>query len=136
MKYVRLVMLFALVSPQALIAGEIAQKLDISSGRRLLSIVLAPASEGKDYRVVDQDSNLDKPFIIYQLFSHHHYGSEFYAVNSFTGDIWDTVSCKQLSGPDLLREQAKIKQQFRDDEVKEYGRLHRLRPVNPGLDPC
>jgi hypothetical protein len=112
------------------------QKLNVNSGQALLVAALAPASEGKDYWVVNRDINLDKPFIIYQVLSHHHYGSEFYAVNAFTGDVWNTLSCMQLANANLLAEQAKIKSQFQGDAIKGYTKLHLLRPINPALELC
>jgi hypothetical protein len=49
----------------------------------------------------------------------------FYAVNPWTGDVWELRECKKLSTPALRRSQAKIRKQFTLDERRRYAKLRR-----------
>lgn len=55
-----------------------------------------------------------------------------YAVNTWTGDVWDVWNCKTatwLTSPRLRMRQAEIKKRFAKQELKQY---ERLRGLNPG----
>lgn len=54
-----------------------------------------------------------------------------YAVNPWTGDVWDFWSCnrvKRLTSPLLRRRQAEIKTRFTTQELQQYDRLRDLDP--------
>ncbi len=54
-----------------------------------------------------------------------------YAVNPWTGDVWDYWSCnrvKRLTSPLLRRRQAEIKTRFSKQELQDYDRLRDLDP--------
>ena len=56
----------------------------------------------------------------------------YFAVNPWTGDVWDMWDCgKQYSTPGLRKAQAVIRKRFSPAELKEYPRL---RDLNPGCD--
>jgi hypothetical protein len=50
------------------------------------------------------------------------------AVNPWTGDVWNIWRCKRLSTALLRQSQAAIRRRFRTDELRQYARLHALRP--------
>jgi hypothetical protein len=50
-------------------------------------------------------------------------------VNPWTGDVWDVWDCRRLSTGHLRRSQAAIRRRFRPGEMRQYARLHRLRPI-------
>lgn len=52
----------------------------------------------------------------------------FFAVNPWTGDVWELRSCKRLSTAILHRSQAEIRKRFAPEERKLHARLGQLHP--------
>jgi hypothetical protein len=52
----------------------------------------------------------------------------YFAVNAWTGDVWNLWGCHRLSTPALRKSQAAIRRRFTLDEMKQYARLRRLKP--------
>lgn len=53
----------------------------------------------------------------------------FFAVNPWTGDVWDLWDCgKRYRTPALRKAQAAIRKRFTPAELKEYPRLRDLKP--------
>lgn len=52
----------------------------------------------------------------------------FFSVNVWTGDVWSGWGCKRISNPTLEQAQAEIKKRFTPEEMKQYSRLHSLKP--------
>lgn len=50
-------------------------------------------------------------------------------VNQWTGDVWDVWMCRRLSTPALRRSLAAIRRRFAANEMRQYARLHALRPI-------
>lgn len=115
-----------LLSSLSVYAGEVPPKVDAQLGDSLVKIAsgLSPG----DYT---QDNEYG--FIIYQIFGNGDCcNSRWYAVNIWTGDVWDTLGCKRMFNTTLMKEQEKIKQRFKKAEMLQYNRLHALRPMDAG----
>jgi hypothetical protein len=69
-------------------------------------------------------------FYSYGLWSVTREGSGgYFAVNPWTGDVWDLWACgKRYSTPALRKAQAAIRKRFTPAEMKEYPRLRDLDP--------
>ena len=52
----------------------------------------------------------------------------FFSVNVWTGDVWSGWACKRISSQALKHSQAQIKKRFTPEEMKQYGKLHALKP--------
>lgn len=51
------------------------------------------------------------------------------SVDPWTGDVWDVWEWKRLSTARLRRSQAAIHRRFRPKKMRQYARLHALRPI-------
>jgi len=52
-----------------------------------------------------------------------------FAVNVWTGDVWDLWDCQLLSSPALQKSKAAILDRYLPRELKFYHQLHKLHPV-------
>jgi hypothetical protein len=52
----------------------------------------------------------------------------YFAVNPWTGDVWGLWGCHRLTSPALRKSQAEIRRRFTREEMKQYAKLHRLKP--------
>ena len=52
----------------------------------------------------------------------------FFSVNVWTGDVWSGWECKRISSPASEQSRAEIKKRFSPDEMKQYSKLHALKP--------
>ncbi|HUC60433.1 MAG TPA: hypothetical protein VMF53_00605, partial [Alphaproteobacteria bacterium] len=52
----------------------------------------------------------------------------YFAVNPWTGDVWNLWGCHKMSTPALRKSQAAIRKRFTADESKHYAELRRLKP--------
>jgi len=81
-----------------------------------------------------QDWNEGDAFAVFEACSVPHNGcSGWIAINMWTGDPWDAWLCKRLPGSNVKRELAGIRDRFTKEELKQYSKLHRLKP--PCLGP-
>jgi hypothetical protein len=55
-------------------------------------------------------------------------GFGFFAVNRWTGDVWDLWGCHELSTLALRKSQRQIRRRFTRHELKQYSRLAQLKP--------
>jgi hypothetical protein len=79
----------------------------------------------------NMSSNFSPPFLVFQGASKPPAEGSFgyFAVNPWTGDVWNLWGCHRLSTPALRKSQAAIRQRFSREELKQYARLRRLKPV-------
>mgnify|MGYP001555261639 FL=1 len=79
---------------------------------------------------VYQEYNKDPHFIIfYGINKSPAEGSfGFYAVNPWTGDVWQLWGCYKLTSPALRKSQAAIRKRFTQAELKHYTELSDLKP--------
>jgi hypothetical protein len=126
--------LCALFSPFAAKAEDVQEKVNIEAGADLVGLAIA----GTIY----QTENFGVPYKRNEMFLVYEIPGEegifaWIAVNPWTGDVWDMNECKLLSNPALQKAQAKIKDQFSAKEIKEYERLHSIKPYREyDLEPC
>ncbi|MGH7059137.1 MAG: hypothetical protein ACREFH_02020 [Stellaceae bacterium] len=106
---------------------RISSKVDETAALRL-------AAEGyfgtdKKLGFLDYDSQSDSFFIFDGLSKPPAEGSfGFFAVNSWTGDVWNLWGCHRLFTPALRKSQAAIRRRFTAQEMKRYDRLRQLKP--------
>lgn len=121
---------------------EIPFKIDASTARRLvLEAIGEDASDlllndSDPMGIYDNDGNLVRtvdgksmspPFFTFTGVSpppaEGFFG--FYAVNPWTGDVWELRDCKRLSTTTLRQSQAEIRKRFTPEERKRYAKLDR-----------
>lgn len=118
-------------------AGEIPEKVSIELGNKLIGIAHGWPPERK-IEPPDGYDGPDDPFYIYQELGQYVGTAGWYAVNPWTGDVWDIMgNCEHLTNSILQKEQEKIKMKFSKSEMKEYKRLNALKPRRMyDLEPC
>lgn len=134
-KVLMLVLCMGCLSTNVL-AETITEKVNVEKGASLIELAMA----GTRY----QGSGFGKPspknreaFLIYQILGKYEGTVAWFAVNQWTGDVWDMDECKLIINPSLQKAQAAIRKQFTGTELKEYQRLHALKPYRMyNLEPC
>lgn len=111
-------------------AEEVERKVDGELGRKLVESIFKRLPPW-----IDEIDTLQE-FIVYDIHGEREGMHDAYGVNPWTGDVWNLWGCKRVSNPAMRKMQAEIKKRFTPEELKQYHRLHLLRPVNVGLDPC
>lgn len=125
-----LVLVFLFVSPCH--AEDIDKKVDAHMGEKLIELLFDHSYEPG----IDEVKGLQKNFLVYAVIGERQGMRGDYAVNPWTGDVWNLWGCKRESNSALRKAQAEIKKRFTLEEMKQYHRFHLLRPVNVGLAPC
>lgn len=126
--FVVIACLFTLYHGASAWGAEVNRKIDQSAAQRL-------AAEGffgsvNDLEYLDPDNNSGPFFVFDGLSKPPAEGSfGFFAVNPWTGDVWNLWGCHRLSTPALRKSQASIRRRFSQAELKEYERLRRLKPI-------
>jgi hypothetical protein len=116
-------------------AGEaqIPRKIDVPTAQRLAAEGDHGSETGLGF--FDYDSgvsrNFTPPFMVFDGLSKPPAEGSFgvFAVNPWTGDVWNLWGCHRLSTPALRKSQAAIRRRFTRDEMKQYARPLRLKPV-------
>jgi hypothetical protein len=126
-------------------AKELPFKIDALTARRLVLEAIGQnashllSNDGDPMEIYDNQGNLVRtvegmstspPFFTFTGISpppaEGSFG--FYAVNPWTGDVWELRDCRRLSTPALRRSQAEIRKRFTPEERRRYAQLrHRLR---------
>ena len=112
-------------------AFAIPFKINESAARRLAAQGYYGSTSGLEY--FDYDSGVSTkfapPFIVFDGLSKPPAEGFFgvFAVNPWTGDVWNLWGCHRLSTPALRKSQAAIRQRFARGEIKEYARLRLLK---------
>jgi len=140
MKAFLISLMLAFLYPYAACAYEIPQKVD-----EKLAIKLAHLATGApiNHIFIDNPDGFDDPvhpFIIYQLIGDHDGTEGWFAINPWTGDVWNIMAgdnCIHYDTPALGKELTKIRARFTKAELREYTRLSELRPGRiSDLEPC
>lgn len=113
-------------------AEEIEKKVDDGMGKNLVRLLLTPSR----ILEIDEAEGLQENFLVYAVIGERQGMKSDYGVNPWTGDVWDLWECKRVTNPALRKAQTEIKKRYTPEELKQYHKLHLLRPVNVGLDPC
>ncbi|HZK90298.1 MAG TPA: hypothetical protein VFC56_09150 [Stellaceae bacterium] len=90
-------------------------------------LVAEGVNQGTTVRNLDYQEHLNHPFFeFYGITEVSSFG--YFAVNPWTGDVWALWGCRRLSTPALRKSQAAIRRRFSPAELRQYPRLHRLKP--------
>lgn len=109
--------------------ADIPWKINKSTAQRL-------AAEGffggakLDRGLFEDDGDSNPPFFVFDGLNRSPVNGSFgfFAVNPWTGDVWNLWGCHKLSTPTLRESQAKIRHRFTATEMKQYAKLSRLKP--------
>jgi hypothetical protein len=132
--YVVLVICCALIRDASAKGPDLPTKIDIPKKidqDQALDLVLA--AEGHDINPAEWefDGDTGAPFLVFLWWPPDPVqGVNAYdAVNPWTGDVWDFITCERMkSTPALRKLQREIRRRFTPAEMKQYQRLHRLKP--------
>jgi hypothetical protein len=83
---------------------------------------------GSDQGPYDYGEGEDKPFYEYECINKYAHSCGYFAVNPWTGEVWDLWSCHKISSAAARRAQRKIRRRFTSEEMKQYRRLSLLKP--------
>ena len=109
-------------------AADIPWKIDEPAAQQL-----AAEANGEAYRP-DQfrksDDRKSAPFFVVDLYAWHaDIGViDSFAINPWTGDVWDLLGCYKLLNYELRQSQLKVRKQFTHEELKHYDELAAIRP--------
>jgi hypothetical protein len=125
----------AIILCHSVVAGEtkIFWKIDEATAQRLAAEAVYGGH--KYLKFFDYDSNMSSnfspPFLVFQGASKPPAEGSFgyFAVNPWTGDVWNLWGCHRLSTPALRKSQAAIRERLGREELKQYTRLRRLKPT-------
>jgi len=113
--------------------AEIIRKIDKTTAQRLAAEAVYGRNEYLEFFEYDSgvSNNFTPPFFAYYGASKPPAEGSFgvFAVNPWTGDVWNLWGCHRLSTPALRKSQAAIRRRFTRDELKQYSRLRRLKPT-------
>lgn len=114
-------------------AKELPFKIDAPTARHLVSEG-AEVIEMVVHDTGDEDRRSAPPFFNFVWQVTPTGGNlGYFSVNPWTGDVWTRWSCKRLSTPALHKSQAKIRKLWTAAELKQYAKLHHLRPACVGF---
>ena len=119
----------AIVACNGVAAGEIRipWKINEFAAQRLAAEGDHGSATGLEY--FDYDRKSGSFFVCNGLTKPPAEGSfGFFAVNPWTGDVWNLWGCHRLSTPALRKSQGAIRRRFGREELKQYARLRRLKP--------
>jgi hypothetical protein len=115
-------------------AGSDRPKISLKTARQLVYEGLRVYSPGSDFTRVDVSrirDNYDREFFYFEATwpnptGSPHLGS--FAVNPWTGDVWNAAGCERLTSASLARLQDGIRKRFGFKE-KEYSALRARKPL-------
>jgi hypothetical protein len=117
----------SIAGPIAGMSANLPPKVDEAMAHRL-----AAEANGPGYKLdwFDYSAAMSPPFFVYDGLNKPPVNGSFgfFAVNPWTGDVWNLWGCHKLSTPALRKSQAEIKKRFTPEELKHYAELSRLRP--------
>ncbi len=110
------------------ILKDIPWKIDEPAAR-----LMAAEAKGDEYRPDQFRVSLrhkSPPFFVLDLLNRPGLKgvAGFYAVNPWTGDVWNLLGCYELMTPDLLVSKLEIRKRFGHEELKHYDELDRIKP--------
>jgi hypothetical protein len=122
----RAVMIIVLIlSPLNVARADIKKKISEKMAYYILSSNFGFGPGGGPY---NYSEGVDKPFYDYECLNLDAHSCGYFAVNPWTGEVWDLWSCHKVSSAVSRRAQRKIKRRFTSEEMKQYRRLSRLKP--------
>ena len=106
-----------------------SHRLGTKEASKLVNEGIRRENSGANIHVVSNP--YDQDFIYFQATWANPVGSPVignFAVNPWTGDVWNTAGCEHLSSPSLKKEQAGIRKRFGLTK-EEYAKFHARRPL-------
>ena len=111
-------------------ADEIPLKIDEATAQTLAAdAVYGSTKYIHSFAYQGSDSKIDPPFFVYDGIGPVNGSFGFFAVNPWTGDVWNLWGCWKESKLASRKIQAEIRKRFTADEFKRYADLSRLKPV-------
>lgn len=112
---------------------KIPHKVTEPTAQRLAAEAVHGRDEYLEFFEYDSgvSNNFSPPFLVFRGASKPPAEGSFgfFAVNPWTGDVWNLWGCHRLSTPALRKSQAAIRWRFTRAELKQYPRLRRLKPI-------
>ena len=112
--------------------AEIPWKIDEPAAQRLAAEANHGSDEYLEFFEYDNgvSNNFTPPFIVFDGLTKPPAEGSFgvFAVNPWTGDVWNLWGCHRLSTAALRKSQAAIHRRFTREELKHYATLRRLKP--------
>ena len=112
-----------------LLAGGERQRISVQEARRLVYEVVKLHNPGA--AVSRMQNSYDREFLYFEVLTTNPVASPVvghYAVNPWTGDVWNPALCERLTLPSLKRMQERIRKRFKFAE-QEYARLRAKKPL-------
>ena len=111
-------------------AGEIPKKVKYDEARALA--YLADRALHRDSELEDFAPGAFPPFIAFDGHVESPRGDTYptsgaYAVNPWTGEVWDMWACKKVHTAALTKAQMDIRSRFSPTELRDYKKLSHLR---------
>jgi hypothetical protein len=106
-------------------AADRPWKIDAQTAQRLAAEAY---DHGKEQDWFDFSPGMSPPFFVFYGLNESDGGFGYFAVNPWTGDVWDLWGCRRLSTFTLRKSQAEIRRHLTREERKQYSRLARLKP--------
>ncbi len=124
------VILFLAAAGMQLLAAEAErQKISLQEARRLVYAVVK--EHNPDAKVSRTQNPYDSEFLYFEVIAGNPVASPVvghFAVNPWTGDVWNPALCERVTLPSLQKVQEKIRKRSRLTE-KEYLRLRAKKPL-------
>jgi hypothetical protein len=108
---------------------SISYKIDEPTACELLPLANSQASRCEDYDYQGDFDSAAYPFYPYEWLGLHGDPLGWFAVNPWTGDVWDIWNCKHITSNALKKKQDRIRQRFTADEIKQYDQLAAIKPT-------
>jgi hypothetical protein len=132
MKIAALLFLSSFLLIRPCYAKDVDKKVDDRLGEKLIELLFDDSRKPG----IEEVEGLQENFLVYTVIGEREGMKSDYGVNPWTGDVWDLWECKRISTPSLQKAQGDIRKRYSPEELGQYNKLHMLRPVNVGLDPC
>jgi hypothetical protein len=116
------------ISLPSAIAGDVPKKLDVDEAEQLAYKALSghrPRPPGTLW----YEPDISLPFFTFSGAAILAGIDGYWAVNPWTGDVWDLWGCTRPTTPALHRALTDIRHRFTAEERKQYRKLRRLKPV-------
>ena len=105
-----------------------APKIKNSLAKRLAAEASSISYRSVNNFLLSDDKTNTHEFIVLQ-YVNNWVGEGFFAVNRWTGVVWDIWACEKVSTPKSDRSRLKIRKWFTPEELKQYDQLDSIRPI-------
>jgi hypothetical protein len=110
-------------------AGDVPKKLDADEAEQLVYKSLSSRPYPRPPGTLFYEPDISLPFFTFSGAGILAGIDGYYAVNPWTGDVWNLWGCNRPTAPALRRALTEIRHRFTAEESKHYRKLRRLKPV-------